>query len=47
VRILVVVDEPKLAMAVKQGLEANDHTVSTAHSGEEGFFLRRRRRSIF
>ncbi len=38
-RILVVEDEPKLATAVKQGLEANEHTVSTAHTGEEGFFL--------
>jgi DNA-binding response OmpR family regulator len=40
VRILVVEDEPKLAMALKQGLEANrQHTVSVAATGEEGFFL--------
>jgi two-component system copper resistance phosphate regulon response regulator CusR len=39
VRILVVEDEPKLAEAVKQGLEANEHTVVVAHTGEEGFFL--------
>ena len=39
VRILVVEDEPKLAEAVKQGLEANDHAVVVAHTGEEGFFL--------
>jgi two-component system, OmpR family, copper resistance phosphate regulon response regulator CusR len=39
VRILVVEDEPKLAEAVKQGLEANEHTVMVAHTGEEGFFL--------
>jgi two-component system, OmpR family, copper resistance phosphate regulon response regulator CusR len=39
VRILVVEDEPKLAQAVKQGLEANDHTVSVASTGEDGFFL--------
>ena len=38
-RILVVEDEPKLAEAVKQGLEANEHTVVVAHTGEEGFFL--------
>ncbi len=38
-RILVVEDEPKLATAVKQGLEANDHTVSIAFTGEDGFFL--------
>lgn len=38
-RILVVEDEPKLAEAVKQGLEANEHTVAVAHTGEEGFFL--------
>ncbi|MDE3199042.1 MAG: response regulator, partial [Acidobacteriota bacterium] len=38
-RILVVEDEPKLAAAVKQGLEANDHSVRTAPTGEEGFFL--------
>jgi two-component system copper resistance phosphate regulon response regulator CusR len=39
VRILVVEDEPKLAQAVKQGLEANGHTVSVASTGEDGFFL--------
>jgi DNA-binding response OmpR family regulator len=39
VRILVVEDEPKLAMAVKQGLEDNDHSVSVAPTGEDGFFL--------
>lgn len=32
-------DEPKLAEAVKQGLEANEHTVVVAHTGEEGFFM--------
>lgn len=32
-------DEPKLAEAVKQGLEANEHTVVVAHTGEDGFFL--------
>jgi two-component system, OmpR family, copper resistance phosphate regulon response regulator CusR len=39
VRILVVEDEPKLALAVKQGLEANEHVVSVAPTGEDGFFL--------
>jgi two-component system, OmpR family, copper resistance phosphate regulon response regulator CusR len=39
VRILVVEDEPKLAAAVKQGLEANEHAVSLAPTGEDGFFL--------
>jgi two-component system, OmpR family, copper resistance phosphate regulon response regulator CusR len=38
VRILVVEDEPKLALAVKQGLEANEHLVSIAATGEDGFF---------
>src|SRR5579863_5236895 len=39
VRILVVEDEPKLALAVKQGLEGDGHAVTTAPNGEEGFFL--------
>jgi two-component system copper resistance phosphate regulon response regulator CusR len=39
VRILVVEDEPKIALAVKQGLEANQHSVSIAPTGEDGFFL--------
>jgi len=39
VRILIVEDEPKLALAVKQGLEAEDHSVSIAATGEDGFFL--------
>ena len=38
-RILVVEDEPKIAGAVKQALEAEEHLVSVAFSGEEGFFL--------
>ncbi len=32
-------DEPKLAAAVKQGLEAEQHIVNIAPNGEEGFFL--------
>jgi two-component system copper resistance phosphate regulon response regulator CusR len=39
VRILVVEDEPKLAEAVKQGLETNGHAISVAGTGEDGFFL--------
>ncbi len=38
-RILIVEDEPKLATAVKQGLETEQHAVSIAPTGEEGFFL--------
>jgi len=34
-----VEDEPKLAAAVKQGLEAEQHIVNIAPNGEEGFFL--------
>jgi two-component system copper resistance phosphate regulon response regulator CusR len=39
VRILVAEDEPKLAMALKQGLEADEHEVRIAATGEDGFFL--------
>jgi DNA-binding response OmpR family regulator len=39
VRILVVEDEPKLAQAVRQGLEADGYTVAVAPTGEDGFFL--------
>jgi len=38
VQILVIEDEPKLAKAVKEGLEADDYSVSLAHSGEDGFY---------
>lgn len=38
-RILVIEDERKLAAALKEGLEADDYSVSVAHSGEDGFFL--------
>src|SRR5579863_8380678 len=38
-RILVVEDEHKLAKALQDGLEADQHRVSLAHTGEEGFFL--------
>jgi len=39
VRILVVEDERKLARALKEGLEADEYSVSLAETGEEGFFL--------
>jgi two-component system copper resistance phosphate regulon response regulator CusR len=35
----MVEDEPKLALAVKQGLEADGHALTSARTGEEGFFL--------
>lgn len=36
--ILVVEDEPKVAGALKEGLEAEGYGVTLAHTGEEGFF---------
>src|SRR4030095_1620018 len=39
VRILVVEDEPKLANAIREGLENERYQVALAGSGEEGFFL--------
>jgi DNA-binding response OmpR family regulator len=39
VHILVVEDEPKLASALKEGLEDDRYEVSVAKSGEEGFYL--------
>jgi Response regulators consisting of a CheY-like receiver domain and a winged-helix DNA-binding domain len=39
VHILVVEDEPKLANALKDGLEDEKYRVSVATSGEEGFYL--------
>jgi len=38
-RILIVEDEPKLAQALKQGLENEHYMVKVAETGEEGFFL--------
>ena len=38
-RILVVEDEHKLANALKEGLQADQHSVELAHTGEEGFYL--------
>lgn len=39
VHILLIEDEPKVASALKQGLEADGYTISVAFSGEEGFYL--------
>jgi DNA-binding response OmpR family regulator len=38
-RVLIVEDEPKVAQALKQGLEAESYEVSVAATGEEGYFL--------
>lgn len=37
-RILVIEDEPKVAKALKQGLEGEHYDVAVATTGEEGFF---------
>ncbi len=36
--ILVIEDELKVAEALKKGLEAENYTVTVAHTGEDGFF---------
>lgn len=38
-RILVVEDERKVAKAIQEGLQGESYAVTTAHTGEEGFFL--------
>src|ERR1700726_1437380 len=38
VRILVVEDEPKVAGALKEGLETEGYEVTVAGTGEDGFF---------
>jgi DNA-binding response OmpR family regulator len=38
VKILVVEDEPKVAGALKEGLESEGYKVTLAATGEEGFF---------
>lgn len=38
-RILVIEDEQKVARALREGLEAEGYEVTTAATGEEGFFL--------
>jgi two-component system copper resistance phosphate regulon response regulator CusR len=37
--VLVVEDEPRVAGALRQGLEAEGYEVTTALTGEDGFFL--------
>jgi two-component system copper resistance phosphate regulon response regulator CusR len=37
--ILLIEDEPKLASALQEGLQAERYDVSIARSGEEGFYL--------
>jgi len=38
-RILIVEDEEKMAKALRKGLEADQFSVSVAHTGADGFFL--------
>jgi two-component system copper resistance phosphate regulon response regulator CusR len=38
VKILVVEDEPKVAGALREGLEEEGYEITVAHTGEEGFF---------
>jgi DNA-binding response OmpR family regulator len=38
VKILVVEDEPKVAGALREGLEAEGYEITLAETGEEGFF---------
>jgi two-component system copper resistance phosphate regulon response regulator CusR len=38
-RLLVVEDEPKVARALRDGLQAEGYAVTIATTGEEGFFL--------
>lgn len=37
-RVLVIEDEPKVADAIREGLEDEGYLVSAANTGEEGFF---------
>jgi len=39
VRILIIEDEKKVANALREGLEAEHYEVTTATTGEEGFYL--------
>ena len=38
-KLLVVEDEPKVARALREGLQAEGYAVTLAQTGEEGFFL--------
>ena len=37
--ILVIEDEPKVAQAIRKGLESENYQVAVASTGEEGYFL--------
>ncbi len=37
--ILVIEDEPKVARAIREGLESEHYQVTVAATGEEGYFL--------
>lgn len=39
VHILLIEDEPKVAQAVREGLESEHYQVTVAMTGEEGYFL--------
>ena len=39
VRLLVIEDEPKVARALRDGLEREGYRITVAQSGEDGFFL--------
>ena len=38
-KLLLVEDDRKVALAVKRGLEAEDFTVEVSQDGDEGFWL--------
>ena len=38
-RILVIEDEPKVAKAIREGLESENYQVTLAATGEDGYFL--------
>ena len=40
-RLLVIEDEPKLAVYIRRGLEADGHAVDIANDGDEGLWLAR------
>lgn len=41
-RVLIVEDDPKVARALSEGLEAEGYQTKVAHTGEDGFFLANR-----
>ena len=40
-RILIIEDEQKMARLLKKGLEEENHTVTLAYNGADGFELQR------